>query len=419
MSGASQAQRRAADAPLQVFLVAAEPSGDRLGAALMRGLMAETEGAVRFSGIGGAAMAAEGLQSLFPIDDIAVIGIAEVLPRLRTLLRKMRETAAAALAMDGGRGPDAFVSIDAPGFGLRVSERARPKAGPHTAFVHYVAPSVWAWRPKRAEMMARHTDHLLALLPFEPPYFERVGLSCDFVGHPVLEAVAGVDPADRRFRAEIGVAPDAPLVVVLPGSRAGEVRRLSPLFGQALAALAARRPGLRLVVPAAENVVDLVRAETASWPSAPVILDPRDLSFREAERRKFRAMAAADAALAASGTVSLELAAMRTPMVIAYRTNALTAAIVRRLVKVDTATLVNLVSETRHVPEFLQEHFKPAEVAAALDTLLDPASEQRALQAAASAETMRRLGEGEAAPSRRAAKSVLAAIARKRAAARG
>ncbi|MBX2854014.1 MAG: lipid-A-disaccharide synthase [Rhodobacteraceae bacterium] len=384
---------------MQVFLVAAEPSGDRLGAALMRGLMAETEGAVRFSGIGGSAMAAEGLESLFPIEGIAVMGIAEVLPRLRTLLRKMRETA--------------------PGFGLRVSERARPKAGPHTAFVHYVAPSVWAWRPKRAEMMAKHTDHLLALLPFEPPYFQRVGLSCDFVGHPVLEAVAEVDPADRRFRAEIGVAPEAPLLIALPGSRAGEVRRLAPLFGQALAALTQRRPGLRVIVPAAENVVDLVRAETASWPSPPVILDPRDLSFREAEQRKLRAMAAADAALAASGTVSLELAAMRTPMAIAYRTNALTAAIVRRLIKIDTATLVNLVSETRHVPEFLQENFKPAEVAAALDALLDPASELRVLQAEASAETMRRLGEGDVAPSRRAAKSVLSAIARKRAALAG
>ncbi|MEO1329589.1 MAG: lipid-A-disaccharide synthase, partial [Pseudomonadota bacterium] len=217
--------------PLQVFLIAGEASGDRLGAALMRGLRAELidagpegVGGAAFHGVGGAAMAAEGLQSLFPISEIAVMGLAEVLPRLPTILKRIRETTEAVIASR----PDVVVTIDAPDFGLRVSRRAGAALGDATTFVHYVAPSVWAWRPKRAEKMARSTDHLLALLPFEPPYFHRVGLSCDFVGHPIVEASAGVDPDDRSIRAEIGVAPDAPLIIALPGSRRGEVERLAP-----------------------------------------------------------------------------------------------------------------------------------------------------------------------------------------------
>ena len=310
-----------AERPLRAFLVAGEASGDRLGAALMRGLRTELGGAVAFSGVGGAAMAAEGLESLFPIADIAVMGVAEVAPKLRTILRRIRETTEAALAAQ----PDVMITIDAPDFGLRVAERAR-RRGAQALRVHYVAPSVWAWRPGRARKMAKRTDHLLALLPFEPPFFRREGLSCDFVGHPIVETVADIDVKDRSLRSELGIAANAPLLIALPGSRRGEIERLAGPFGDTLSLLLARRPNLRVIVPLAEQVADLARERVADWPGAPVALDPRGLDFHAAERRKLRAMAAADVALAASGTVSLELAAMRTPMAIAYRASPLTAA---------------------------------------------------------------------------------------------
>lgn len=400
-------------APLRVFLVAGEASGDRLGAALMRGLRAETGGETAFMGVGGAAMQAEGFDSLFPMAEISVMGITEVLPRLRTILRRIEETAEAMVAAE----PDMIVTIDAPDFGLRAANKARERLGDRAAktlFAHYVAPSVWAWRPGRAAKMARRTDHLLALLPFEPPYFEAEGLSCDFVGHSVVEAAAGVDPDDRSLRAELGIAADAPVVVALPGSRRGEVERLSAIFGETLGLLARRRPGLQVITPAGENVVPLVREKTAAWPVATHVLDPNELPFAQAERRKFRAMAAADVALAASGTVSLELAAMRTPMAIGYRTAWLTAQIVRRVIRVDSAVLANLVTETRAVPEFLQEYFAPEIVAQTLSDLMEPDSAARNAQLEVLSETMRRLGEGDAPPSRRAARSLLAALERRR-----
>lgn len=396
--------------PLTVFLIAGEASGDRLGAALMRGLRAEAGADVVFSGVGGAAMAAEGLESLFPVTDIAVMGLAEVLPKLRTILARIRETAAAVVA----ERPDILVTIDAPDFGLRVAERAR-RAGASAFLAHYVAPSVWAWRPKRAEKMAKRTQHLLALLPFEPPYFDLVGLPCDFVGHSVVEATAAIDRADPSFRAAHGLSPETPLLAALPGSRRGEVERLSPVFAEAIAALAEKRPGLRVVIPAAEQIVDLVAEKTKGWPGDPILLDPRGLPFAAAERRKLQAMAAANAALAASGTVSLELAAMRTPMAIAYRTSWLTAAIAKRLLLVDTATLVNLVSETRAVPEFIQDRCQPIPIADALDALFDETSDGARAQAAAAEITMTRLGEGDAPPSVRAARSVLRAYERAKA----
>ncbi len=399
--------------PLKLFLIAGEASGDRLGAALMRGLKAELAergqpDRLDFEGVGGGAMAAEGLTSRFPINDIAVMGVAEVLPRLPTILRRIRETVDGVIAAR----PDAVVTIDAPDFGLRVARKAGAALGDATTFIHFVAPSVWAWRPKRAEKMARSVDHLMALLPFEPPYFHRVGLSCDFVGHPIVEATDGVDPSDRSLRAEIGVADDAPLVLALPGSRRSEVSRLAEPFGAALGMLARRRPNLQVALPVAETIADTVIDAVADWPVRPHLIDPRGRSFAEAERRKFQAMAVADAALAASGSVSLELAAMRTPTVVGYRTGAITAAIVRRMLKIDTATLTNLITDTRTVPEFLQERCHPEALSGALDRLLDPNAPERAAQLAAADEALRQLGRGGPSPSRRAARSVLAAIDR-------
>lgn len=411
--------------PLRVFLIAGEASGDRLGAALMKGLRELSERPVEITGVGGAAMEAEGLRSLFDIRDIAVMGIAEVLPRLRMILRRIEETTQAVTAAR----PDLVVSIDAPDFGLRVAKKARARLrdqGADCRFVHYVAPSVWAWRPGRAKKYAARLDHLLALLPFEPPYFEREGLSCDFVGHPLVEKSGSSQSrtaAAESLRSELGVPPDAPLLAVLPGSRGGEVQRLLPVFRETVSALVARRPdlaqrGLRLVMPLAEHRAASILADPGDWAAPMHFLDPRDQPFEAAEARKFAAFAAADAALAASGTVSLELAAMRTPMVIGYRMSPLTAFIARRLVKIDSATLVNLVSETLAVPEFLQENCRPEPMAEALSTLLPQMSgaedgaavSERTAQLAAMETTMQRLGEAAEPPSLRAARSVLSAL---------
>lgn len=408
--------------PLAVWIIAGEPSGDRLAAALVRGLRKETARPIRLAGVGGVALEAEGMPSRFPIEEIAVMGIAEVAPKLRAILRRIRETADAVVADT----PDLVITVDAPDFGLRVAKAARPALGGGTTFIHYVAPSVWAWRPGRAKKLAQRVDHLLALLPFEPPYFDRVGLSCDFVGHPLVESVASADERaalGAAFRRDFDIAPDTPLLAVLPGSRGGEVRRLTPVFKAAVALLLERRPdlrdcGLRLVAPMAEHragdiLSDANDPATPPWPAPMTFLDPRDTPFADAEARKRAAFLAADAALAASGTVSLELAAARTPMVIGYKLNALSALIGRLLIKVDTATLVNLVSETRAVPEFLQEDCTPDALATALSPLLPGAGGPdgaRAAQLAAAEVTMRRLGEGDAPPSQKAAQSVLRAL---------
>ena len=341
---------------MKVFLIAGEPSGDKLGAALMAGLKT-LQPEVEFHGIGGPLMQAEGMVSLFPMEELSIMGLVEVLPKYRALKRRIAEAAADVLAAQ----PAALITIDSPDFCLRVAGLARV-AMPKLRTIHYVAPSVWAWRPKRAEKMARHIDHVLALLPFEPPYMEAAGMSCDFVGHPVVaEPRASADEA-AAFRETHMIGPDQPLALCLPGSRLGEVKRLAGRFDEALMRLRDREPGLRVVVPTVRGVAPMVRAMTARWPVAPIVV--------EDSADKSAAFAAADIALAASGTVSLELAANRTPMVIAYDMAPLSRMIIGRMLKIDTVTLVNLVSETRAIPEFIGANCQPAAISRALLALL-------------------------------------------------
>ena len=380
-------------APLHFFLIAGEPSGDRLGAALMAGLKALHPGAA-FSGIGGPAMQAEGMESLFPMEELSVMGLVEVLPKYLHLKRRIRQAAEAALAAS----PAALVTIDSPDFCLRVAALAKA-ARPALRTIHYVAPSVWAWRPGRAAKMARHVDHVLALLPFEPPWMTAAGMSCDFVGHPVVSEPVATAAQARAFREAHGIAPDAPLVAALPGSRRGEVSRLIPPFGQTLRLAADRLPALRVILPTPRHLADTVREAVKDWPGDPVILPAPDLTSRTA------AFAAADAALAASGTVSLELAAQSCPMVIAYDMAPLTLWLMRRMARIDTVTLVNLVSDTRTVPEFIGPDCRADRIAPALLSLLENGP---GAQAEAMATTMQRLGRGQEAPGRRAARSVLA-----------
>ena len=383
---------------MKLYLLAGEPSGDRLGAALMKGLN-RLEPGIEFRGVAGPQMQGQGMESLFPMDELSVMGIAEVLPKYRQLKRRLSETAEDCLAWK----PDALVTIDSPDFSLRLAKLVKARSGIRT--IHYVAPSVWAWRPGRAKKMARHVDHVLALLPFEPPYMEAAGMTCDFVGHPVVSESLATATEVGRFRREGGIG-DAPLILVLPGSRRSEVERLLPVFGAALGPVLAKTPAARVVVPAAGPVADTVKAGTATWPGDPLVIDPRE---EGAEKRKRAAFAAADVALAASGTVSLELAANSTPMVIAYDMSWLSWQIMSRMARIDTVTLVNLVTGRRPVPEFLGPDCQPEAIAAALNRLLTD-GEARAAQIAAMAETMAKLGKDAEPPGMRAAKSVLKAI---------
>lgn len=380
---------------MRAFLIAGEPSGDALGAALLNGLR-QLDPDLSIAGVGGPLMAAEGLPSLFPMSELSVMGLVEVLPKYRALKRRIAETAEAALAFR----PDVLITIDSPDFCLRVARRVRETA-PGIRTVHYVAPSVWAWRPGRAERMAEVIDHVLAILPFEPPLMHEAGMSCDFVGHPVVSQSRATPDQAAAFRAAHDIAPDAPLVLCLPGSRRGEVARLGGRFDEALMRLRDRVPEIRVVLATVPGVADMVGTMAKRWPSAPVVVKDA------AEKRA--AFAAADLALAASGTVSLELAANAVPMVIGYDMAPLSRMLVGWLLKTDTVTLVNLVSETRAVPEFLGRRCQPGPMAAALVGLLDDEA-MRGEQLAAMELTMERLGRGGEPPGLRAARSVIGAL---------
>lgn len=386
------------------YLIAGEASGDALGAALMAGLK-ELEPDVEFHGVGGPLMQAEGLTSLFPMDELSVMGLAEVLPRYQQLMRRIKQCARDVL----DRAPDALITIDSPDFNLRVAKRV--KAASDIRTVHYVAPTVWAWRAGRAAKMARSIDQVLALFPFEPPYMEAEGMRCDFVGHPIVAQPQATGDEALAFRQSHGIAPDARLLLVLPGSRLGEVGRLAPVFGEALKTVLARHPSLRVVVPAAPAVAGHLAELLKSWPGGPIIVDPRDRttdSYRSEKRAAFRA---ADLALAASGTVSLELAASATPMVVAYDMNWLSRKLIGRMLRIDTVTLVNIVTGTRAVPELLGENCVPGKISAAVLDLLED-DQARTNQIAVGAEAMDRLGHGGEAPGLRAARAVLDGLRR-------
>ena len=340
--------------PLKVYVIAGEPSGDRLGAELIEGLNASADVALR--GIGGPLTEAAGLQSQFPMSDLAVMGLLEVLPRLPKLFWRKREVVEAILAWE----PDIVVTIDSPDFCLRVARQVR-SGNSRIKIAHYVAPSVWAWRPDRAEKMAEYVDHVLALLPFEPPYMEAAGMSCDFVGHPIAaEKPLTKDEIDRFAKPHRG----ARLVAMLPGSRSGEVKRMLPLYMDVLDRLAPDFPQLRAVIPTVLGSEKDVKALTGDWPIPVTYVDQS--SEAHWERQKQIAIAACDAALLTSGTISLEVAAAGTAQIVAYKANRSTEKMMKKMARIDTATLVNILTKTRDVPEFL---FKNAEADQILMTL--------------------------------------------------
>ena len=385
---------------MRIFILAGEPSGDKLGADLMESLQTLRPD-VEFVGIGGEGMIAQGLDPLFPMEEIAIMGITEILKEYSKLKARIRETADFILREK----PDLVITVDLPEFSLRVNKLVR--AASDIRIVHYVAPSVWAWRPGRAKKMAPYVDQVLALLPFEPPYMEAEGMRCDFVGHPIAAEPVATQADAGAFRAEIG-AENREILLILPGSRRSEIARMAPVFSDTLAQIVAERPDLKCVLPAASSVVNEVKEAVAHWPVDVTLIDP----FEDPQGdRKRAAFAAADGALATSGTVSLELAANETPMVIAYKTSWLTQMIIMPMLKVSSVNLVNLVAETEIIPEFLGKDCVPEKLTKAVIGLLDAPDAQRDAMRLC----MQRLGkDGAMRPGDLAAQAVLDGIVQAR-----
>lgn len=379
-------------APL-IFLIAGEPSGDALGANLMAALKKQTKGRAQFAGIGGPKMKAEGLNSLFPMEELSVMGLIEIIPKIPRMRVLINETVNQILEIR----PDALVTIDSPGFTLRVAKKV---AGLGFPLIHYVAPSVWAWKPGRAKKIARYLNHVLALLPFEPIYMQRVGLECSFVGHPVIES--GADKGDGpAFRKKHDIPADAKLICMLPGSRKGEVTRLLPVYGETLGLLKQRYPDILAVVPSVEALADDVMAGAVEWPVPALVL--------ETPEEKYDAFAASDAAIAASGTVTLELAMAQLPTIVAYKVNTLTAWAVTKLVRVNFVSLINILLERPALPEYLQDRCIPGALASGIEEFFED-EEVCATQATDMAEALAMIGPEGAPPSERAAVNVLEVI---------
>ena len=377
--------------PLTIWIVSGEESGDQLGAKLMRSLMARLGSErLHFGGVGGHAMAREGLSSLFPLEDIAVMGISAVIARLPTILKRIRLTVDAVVEAK----PDMLVIIDSPDFTHRVAKAVRQRA-PEIAIVDYVSPSVWAWRPGRAPKMRAYVDHLLALLPFEPEAHRRLdGPPTTYVGHPLIERLEEIRPAPG----ERGSDPDRPLkLLVLPGSRRSEVSRLMEPFDEALALLKERSPrAFEVTIPAVPHVAQEIRDRAKAWSVRPRIV--------EGEAAKWAAFRAADAALAASGTVTLELGLSGVPMVVAYRVSKIEE-VLKYLIKAPSIVLTNLVLAENVIPELIQWDCTPEKLADALLPLLgDSPERQRQIEAFRKLDDLMRIGDE--APSERAARIV-------------
>jgi lipid-A-disaccharide synthase len=384
--------------PLSLYLVAGEESGDALGGALARALLAQEQGGVRLAGVGGQAMAAAGIVSPFPIDDLSIIGFTAIPRRLPIILRRIRETADAVVAAR----PNALIIIDSPDFTHRVARQVRQRE-PSIPILDYVSPTVWAWRPWRARAMRRYVDCVLAILPFEPATHVRLGgPPCFYVGHPLIERLGELRPnAEEAPRRQA----DPPLILVLPGSRSSELHRLLAIFGAATARVGERIGAMELVLPTMPHLVARVREETAHWPVQPqIVVDPKE---------KWAAFRKARAALAASGTVTLELALAGVPTAAAYRVPLIEEIVARlmRMPEISTIVLANLVLGENIVPEFLQRDCTPEKLADALIPLIsDTVERRRQIEAFHGLDTI--MGIGTLAPTAQAA-AIVADVARR------
>ncbi len=374
----------------RIFVLAGEPSGDVLGARLMRALRLQGGDGFDFFGVGGPRMKDQGLDSLFPMDELSLMGFTEVLPHVPRLWRRLAQTRREIV----GRRPDMTLTIDSPGFSLRLQQRL---GGMRLIRVHYVAPQVWAWRQGRAATLGTKIDHLLTLLPFEPPFFQRYGLDSSFVGHPIIEEAGRIGDG-RRFRRRYEMPVDAPIICLLPGSRQAEIARHMPVLEATAKRLWQCFPRIRLVLPTLPSLAPTLRGMVDHWPQAPLIMEER------ADR--FDAYAASLLAIAASGTVTLELALAGLPQITIYKTGAVTAWLARRMIHVSHVNLVNLILNRPVVPEWLQEDCDPDRITTSAVRLIRDES-LREGQKAALGEVMTMLrGDGDAPPSQQAAKRV-------------
>ena len=384
----------AANNALRIFLIATEESGDRLGSSLMKALRQRLGGAVRFEGVGGQSMAREGLTSLFPIEELSIMGFAAVVKQLPMILRRIRETADAVIAA----APDMLVIIDSPDFTHRVARRVRA-GNPAVPIVDYVSPSVWAWRPGRARAMRSYVDHVLALLPFEPDEYRRLGgPPCTYVGHPLIEQVRLLRP-DVQERERRDASP--PVLLVLPGSRRSEIRHHISVFGKTLQILQQGIPDVDVILPTMPHLADEITTAVADWPLRPQIVVGED-----DKRAAFRI---ARAALAKSGTVTLELALAGVPMIAAYKAGAVEAWIAQHAIRVSSVILANLVIGENVIPEFLQKDCVPDRLAAGLREVMgDTPLRRRQLEAFAGLDAI--MATDNQSPSSRAADVALAVL---------
>lgn len=383
--------------PLTIYLIAGESSGDLLGAHLMQSLKKLHNGAIRFYGIGGEKMQKEGLKSLFPYHELSMMGFVEILPYIFKLMARIDQTTDDIIV----KHPDVVITIDSPGFCFRVVEKLRKRALKFKPkFVHYVAPSVWAYKPERAQKCAKLFDHLLALLPIEPPYFEHVGLPCTWVGHPLVAETQVGD--GNRFREKYQIAADVPIFCLLPGSRKGEIERHMPIFAPVMTLLAAKFPNLAIVVPVPPNVMPYVAPYFETCPFRAVV------TSEEQERKD--AIAASQVAIVKSGTVALEVSMAGIPMVVTYKVNALSAWMFKRMALTRYVNLINIMEGKEIIPELLQELCNPGSIASAVFNLMENPAAREAQKTQQSSALAKFVPPGGERPSDRAARAVLGLI---------
>lgn len=378
--------------PICVMLVAAEASGDDRGAALIRALRRRLGSDVRFIGVGGANMAREGVESPFDIAELSILGLVEGLLAYRRVVARVKDTILLAEAQK----PDVVVLIDSWGFTLRVAQALR-RLQPSLPLVKYVGPQVWASRPGRARTLAATVDLLLSIHAFDAPYFQKEGLKTVFVGNGALALdFTPADPAGLRQR--LGIGPGEPVLLVLPGSRPGEIKRVLPAFEGAVRRLKAARPDLQIIVPAASTVAQAVHARVAGWPFRAHVI--------ENEADKLSAMKAADVALACSGTVTTELALAGCPLVVGYRLSPLTYALLKPIIRTPYITLLNIAAQAFVAPELVQGECNPERLAAEVERLLASGTERQAQRDAQFA-ALDQMGRGGADPAEAAAGAIM------------
>ena len=336
---------------MKIFIIAGEDSGDKLGSAIIDGLREVTDVPPKFVGIGGNGMISRGLESIFPMSELSVMGFVEIASKYKSLKKRLNQTISSIL----DEKPDILLTIDAPEFCFRVAKKVK-LLNKNIAVAHYVAPTVWAWRSNRAKQISKFIDQILALFPFEPRYFHDVGVRCDFVGHPIVSETLADEESVTEFKKAYSLT-DEPVILCLPGSRKSEIDRLMPVFGETLEKFSNALPNARFILPSTPDVYEYSKKFLDCMPKDIIFLTPEKFGVEKYLEFKKASFKLSQLALAASGTVSLELAANNTPMVIGYDMNFLSRKIIGLMLKIDTVNLVNLVTGNRNIPECIGSNF--------------------------------------------------------------